>query len=58
LASLLFYAGSYVILKSLRRKETEDEEFLPSSWEDAIVYKVNIDNRGAHIILEQSRDKQ
>lgn len=42
LASILFYAGSYAILKSLRRKETEDEEFLPASWEDAIVYKVII----------------
>jgi hypothetical protein len=40
LTSIILYVGSYAILNVLRRKETDDEEFLPTTWEDAIVYKV------------------
>jgi hypothetical protein len=40
LTSIIFYIGSYAILNVLRRKESEEEDFLPTSWEDAIVYKV------------------
>jgi len=42
LTSLIFYVTSYAILNIFRRKETDDDEFLPTTWEDAIVYKVSL----------------
>ena len=57
LTSLIFYIGSYAILNILRRKETEEEEFLPTSWEDAIVYKVTkmviLINKTRHLFSSQ-----
>lgn len=40
LAGCVLYAGAYAFLSLLKKNEEEDD-FLPVSWEDAIVYQVS-----------------
>lgn len=42
LAGCVLYAGAYVFLSLLKRpQDDDDDEFLPISWEDAIVYQTS-----------------
>lgn len=41
LAGCVLYFGAYYFLSYLRKTEQDEEDFLPVSWEDTIVYQIS-----------------
>lgn len=41
LAGCILYAGAYAFLSLLKKNDQEEDDYLPVSWEDAIVYQVS-----------------
>jgi len=41
LAGCVLYAGAFRVLTSLKKSEQEEDDFLPVSWEDSIVYQIS-----------------
>lgn len=41
LAGCVLYTGAYVFLSLLKKNDQDEDDFLPISWEDAIVYQIS-----------------
>ena len=41
LAGCVLYTGAYVFLSLLKKSDQDEDDFLPISWEDAIVYQIS-----------------
>lgn len=41
LAGCILYAGAFALLSLLKRTDQDEDDFLPISWEDSIVYQIS-----------------